>query len=105
MKKYATYMLPIATLCLIATLAIQGIAFVVVALSSDNIGNGQPLHFFEMLHLPIFSVALPVLGMILFAACLPALQRRNPAERSNLLGDSPWFSIHRSKTEPQYKTA
>jgi len=84
MRKYALFVLPFATLCVIAALGIQGVAWLVVALSSDNIGNGMPLKFYEQMGLPWMSVALPVLGMLLFAACLPALRRSKATEEPHL---------------------
>ena len=106
MKKYAALLLPLAAICIAGTLAIQGIALVVVALSSDGIGRGMPMRFYEMLKLPIFSVALPILGMLLFAACLPALRRSKPAPKPNLLGAPPRPPARdRKAREPHYKTA
>ena len=84
MRMYALFLLPLATFCILATLGIQGLAFIVAALSSDNIGNGMPLKFYEQMGLPWMSVALPVLGMLLFAACLPALRRSKTTEEPHL---------------------
>jgi len=84
MRKYALLLLPFATLCVIAALGIQGLALIVAALSSDNIGNGMPFKFYEQMGLPLLSVALPVLGMLLFAACLPALRRGKSGEEPHI---------------------
>ena len=97
MKKFAAFLMPFATLCLLGTLGIQGLALLVAALSSDNIGHGLPLRFFEQIGLPILSVALPVLGMLLFTLCLPALRRgTSDAEPhfENLLIKHPSHSVH-----------
>jgi hypothetical protein len=84
MRMYALFVLPFATLCVIATLGIQGLALIVAALSSGNVGNGMPLKFYEQVGLPLMSIALPVLGMLLFAACLPALRRGKKGEEPHL---------------------
>src|SRR5262249_39410776 len=84
MRKYALFLLPFATLCVIAALGIQGLALIVAALSSDNIGNGMPFKFYEQMDLPLLSIALPVLGMLLFAACLPALRRTKTGEEAHI---------------------
>ena len=84
MRKYALFVLPFATLCVFAALGIQGLALIVAALSSDNIGNGMPFKFYEAMGLPLLSVALPVLGMLLFVACLPALRRSKSGEEAHI---------------------
>ena len=84
MRKYALLLLPFAVLCVVAPLGIQGLAWIVAALSSDNIGHGMPLKFYEMMDLPLLSIALPVLGMLLFAACLPALRRSKSGEETHI---------------------
>jgi hypothetical protein len=104
---YALFLLPLATFCILATLGIQGLAFIVAALSSDNIGNGMPLKFYEQMGLPWMSVALPVLGMLLFAACLPALRRSKTTEEphlSDLLIKHPVHHYH-DQDEGHFKAA
>lgn len=84
MRKYATFLLPFAALCLIGTMGIQGLALMVAALASDNIGNGIPLKFFEQVDLPVFSIALPVIGMLILVACLPALRWSKTGEEAHI---------------------
>jgi hypothetical protein len=66
----------------------------------------MPLKFYEQMGLPWMSVALPVLGMLLFAACFPALKRGKTTEDphlSDLLIKHPVH--HHDPSEEHFKAA
>ncbi len=48
-------------------------------MTSVGFADGLPLFYYQRLNTPIISVALPIVGMILFAAILIGLPRK-PAE-------------------------
>jgi hypothetical protein len=42
-------------------------------MTSVGFADGEPLSYYQTLNIPIISVALPIVGMILFAAILHGL--------------------------------
>ena len=55
----------------------------VVLMTSAGFAGGLPLSYFQRLNLAVISVALPTVGMILFAAILLGLPRKS-AEAAKL---------------------
>lgn len=73
MKKIANSLMPLAALVLFGTCVVTVFGFLVVLTRSVGIANEEPLSYYQGLDMPIISVALPIVGMILFAAILLGL--------------------------------
>ena len=73
MKKIAKSLLPLAALVLFGTCLVTAFDLLVVLLTSVGIANEAPSSYYQILDIPIISVALPIAGMILFAAILLGL--------------------------------
>jgi hypothetical protein len=71
--------MPLAALVLFGTCLVTVIGLLVVLMTSVGIANEAPLSYYQSLDIPIISVALPIVGMILFAAILLGLPGR-PAD-------------------------
>lgn len=85
MKKYAIYLLPVAALTFIGSLAITGAVLLVAVLTTSQIGDDLPMRYLEHLSLPILSIIVPVAGMLVFAAILPALFNRRQATQAKVV--------------------
>jgi len=70
MKNITNSLAPLAALVLFGTCLVSVFGFLVVLVTSVGFGDGLPLLYYRRLYLPIISVALPVVGMILFAVFL-----------------------------------
>lgn len=70
MKKYSTYLLPIAALTFIGSLAISGAVLLVTVLVTSDVAGDLPMRYLEKLNLPFLMIALPVVGMLVFAVVL-----------------------------------
>jgi hypothetical protein len=70
MKKIANSLLPLAVLVLFGICLVTAFCLLVVLMTSAGIGNDVPSSYYQGLKMPIISVALPIVGMILFAAIL-----------------------------------
>jgi hypothetical protein len=79
MKKIANSLMPIAALVLFGTCLVTVFDLVEVLMTSVGLAVGGPSSYYQSLNIPIISVALPIVGMILFAAILLGLPRR-PAD-------------------------
>ncbi len=79
MKKIANSLLPLAVLVFFGTCMVSVFGLLVVLMTSAGFANGLPLVYFQRLNVAVISVALPMVGMILFAAILLGLPRK-PAE-------------------------
>ena len=79
MKKIANSLMPIAALVLFGTCLVTVFDLVEVLVTSVGLADGGPSSYYQSLNIPIISVALPIVGMILFAAILLGLPRK-PAE-------------------------
>ena len=79
MKKIANSLLPIAALVLFGTCLVTVFDLVEVLMTSVGLSDGGPSSYYQSLDIPIISVALPIVGMILFAAILLGLPGR-PAD-------------------------
>jgi hypothetical protein len=79
MKKIANSLILLAALVLFGTCLVTVFDLLVVLMTSVGIANEAPLSYYQSLDIPIISVALPIVGMILFAAILLGLPGR-PAD-------------------------
>ena len=79
MKKIANSLILLAALVLFGTCLVTVFDLLVVLMASVGIANETPLSYYQSLDIPIISVALPIVGMILFAAILLGLPGR-PAD-------------------------
>jgi hypothetical protein len=76
MKKIANSLMPIAALVLFGTCLVTVFDLVEVLMTSVGLADGGPSSYYQRLNIPIISVALPIVGMILFAAILLGLPGR-----------------------------
>ena len=79
MKNITDSLMPIAALVLSGSCLVSVFGLLVVLMTSVGFADGAPLAYFQRLNLAVISVALPIVGMILFAAILLGISRR-PAE-------------------------
>jgi uncharacterized protein YacL len=79
MKKITNSLMPLSALALFGTCLVTVFGLLVVLMTSVGLANGEPLSYYQRLNIPIISVALPIVGMILFAAILLGLPSR-PAD-------------------------
>jgi hypothetical protein len=70
MKKYSTYLLPLAALTFIGSLAISGAVLLVTVLTASDIAGDLPMRYLEKLMLPFLFIAVPIIGMLVFAVIL-----------------------------------
>lgn len=71
--------MPLAALVLFGTCLVSVFSLLVVLMTSVGFADGIPLFYYQRLNVGVISVALPIVGMILFAAILLGLPRK-PAE-------------------------
>jgi len=69
--------MPLAVLALFGTCVVSITGLVVVLMTSVGWGEGGPLSYYLRLYIPIISVALPIVGMILFAAILLGIRGKS----------------------------
>ena len=67
MKNYPKYFLAGALVGLVGSCAISALATLVILLTFRGTGPGEPFAYYEWLHLPVLSIALPFVGMLLLA--------------------------------------
>src|SRR5215510_850017 len=90
MKKTANSLMALAALVLFGTCLVTVFDLVEVLMTSVGLADGGPSSFYQRLNIPIISVALPIAGMILFAAILlglpgkPADTEGSPATRRDI---------------------
>ena len=73
MKKIANSLMLIAALVLFGTCLVTVFDLVEELMTSVGLADGGPASYYQSLNIPIISVALPIVGMILFAAILLGL--------------------------------
>ncbi len=83
MKKIANSLMPLAALVLVGTCLVSVFGLLVVLLTSVGFADGVPLFYYQRLNVAVISVALPIVGMILFATILLGLPRKS-AEAAEL---------------------
>lgn len=79
MKKIANSLMPVAALVLFGTCLVTVFDLAEVLMTSVGLADGGPSSYYQSLNIPIISMALPIVGMILFAAILLWLPGR-PAD-------------------------
>jgi hypothetical protein len=79
MKNITNSLMPLAALVLFGTCLVSVFGLLVVLMTSLGFADGVPLFYYQRLKVAAISVALPIVGMILFAAILLGLPRK-PAE-------------------------
>src|SRR5512145_1304199 len=79
MKNTTNSLMPLAALVLFGTCLVSVFSLLVVLMTSVGFADGIPLFYYQRLNVGVISVALPIVGMILFAAILLGLPRK-PAE-------------------------
>jgi|SRR5215510_1448489 hypothetical protein len=77
MKNITNSLMSLAVLALFGSCLVSGFGLLVVLMTSVGFADGLPLVYFQRLNLAVISVALPVVGMILFAAILLGISRRH----------------------------
>jgi hypothetical protein len=77
MKNTTNSLMPLAALAFIGTCLISIFGLLVVLMTSVGFADGVPLSHYQRLNIPIISVALPIVGMILFTAILLVLPRKS----------------------------
>jgi hypothetical protein len=83
MKKIANSLMPLAALVLFGACLVSVFSLLVVLMTSVGFADGAPLFYYHRLNIAVISVALPVVGIILFAAILLGLTRKS-AEAAKL---------------------
>jgi TRAP-type C4-dicarboxylate transport system permease small subunit len=76
MKKITNSLTPLAVLVFFGACMISVFGLLVILMTSVGFANGLPLAYFQRLDVAVISVALPIVGMILFAAILLGLPRK-----------------------------
>jgi len=79
MKKIASSLMPLAVLALFLTCLASLFSLLVVLMTSAGFADGVPWSYYQKLNIGVISVALPIVGMILFGVILVGLTRK-PAE-------------------------
>src|SRR5262245_32478515 len=77
MKKIANYLMPLAVLVFFGTCLASVFGLLVVLMTSVGFADGAPLFYYQRLNVAAISVALPMVGIILFAAILLGLPRKS----------------------------
>src|SRR6266540_3202079 len=83
MKNITNSLMPLAALVLVGTCLVSVFGLLVVLMTSAGFADGLPLFYFARLNVALISVALPIVGMVLFAAILLGLPRKS-AEAAKL---------------------
>ncbi len=83
MKNITNSLMPLAVLVLFGTCLVSVFGLLVVLMTSVGFADGVPLFYYQRLNVAVISVALPIVGMILFAAILLGRPRK-PAEAAKI---------------------
>ncbi len=81
MKNITNSLMPLAALVLVGTCLVSVFGLLVVLMTSVGFADGLPLFYFQRLNVALISVALPIVGMVLFAAILLGLPRKFSSPR------------------------
>ena len=76
MKNITNSLMPLAVLVFFGTCMVSVFGLLVVLMTSVGFADGLPLFYFQRLNVAVISVALPIVGMILFAAIFLGLPRK-----------------------------
>jgi hypothetical protein len=107
MKKIANFLMPFAAIVLVATCLISLFSLLVISMESVGLAGGVPWSYYQRLNIGLISVALPVVGMLLFAVILLGL-RGKAAEASKpavIEGSIKLPMMERKKVENRLKAA
>src|SRR5215813_1386775 len=77
MKKIMNYLMPLAVLVFFGTCLVSVFGLLVVLMTSVGFVDGVPLYYYQRLNVAVISVALPIVGMIIFAVILLGLPRKS----------------------------
>jgi hypothetical protein len=77
MKNTTNSLMPLAALVLFGTCLVSVFSLLVVLMTSVGFADGAPLFYYQRLNLGVISVALPIVGMVLFTAILIGLPRKS----------------------------
>jgi hypothetical protein len=108
MKNHTDSLVPFAAFAVIGACLTSFLSMLVVFMTSVGWGHGLPLFYFQKLNLPALSVALPIVGMILFAAALLGLsgQSEEAVKPAVFVGaTSQLEEVEGKKPEHRLKTA
>ena len=108
MKNITNSLMPLAALVLVGTCLVSVFGPLVVLMTSVGFADGVPLFYYNRLNVAIISVALPMVGMILFAAILLGLPRKSAeaAKPAVIEGaENPSMSEEEKKEVPLAKAA
>jgi len=108
MKNITNSLMPLAALVLVGTCLVSVFGLLVVLMTSVGFADGVPLFYYNRLNVAIISVALPMVGMILFAAILLGLPRKSAeaAKPAVIEGaENPSMSEEEKKEVPLAKAA
>lgn len=83
MKNITNSLMPLAALVLFGTCLVGVFSLLVVLMTSVGFADGVPLFYYQRLNAGVISVALPIVGMVLFTAILIGLPRKS-AEAAKL---------------------
>jgi hypothetical protein len=77
MKNITNSLMPLAALVLFGTCLVSVFSLLAVLMTSVGFAGGVPLFYYQRLNVAVISVALPIVGMILFTAILLGLSRKS----------------------------
>jgi|SRR5262245_14602117 len=102
MKNITNSLMPLAAFVLFGSCLISVFSLLMLLMMSFGFADALPIVFYRRLNVPLLSVALPMVGMILFTAILLVLLRK-PAEaiESTVIGgpSNPPMSNEEKKDE------
>lgn len=76
MKKIANALMPLAALVLFGTCMVSVFSLLVMLMTSVGFAVEVPWLYYQRLNIGVISVALPIVGMILFAVILLGLREK-----------------------------
>jgi hypothetical protein len=107
MKKIANFLMPFAAIVLVATCLISFFSLLVISMESIGLAGGVPWSYYQRLNIGLISVALPVVGMLLFAVILLGLRGKDAeaAKPAVIEGAIKLPMMERKKEENRVKAA
>ncbi|MCI0337476.1 MAG: hypothetical protein L0226_07865 [Acidobacteria bacterium] len=79
MKNITNSLVPFAASVLCGACLTVVLGLLMILMTAVGFGSGMPFLYFQRLNLPAISIALPIVGMVLFAAILVGISGQ-PAE-------------------------
>jgi hypothetical protein len=107
MKYNTSPLVPVAAFALIGGCLAGIFGFLVILMTAIGLGGRMPFVYFQEMNLPVISVALPIVGMILFAAILLGLsgQSEETIKPTVVEGATNQSGIEEKKQEHRLKAA